>query len=343
MLDYREQSGINPNFLSAQENDEDQYKRTIFHEIFKETIETLLLQVDEQDTTNILNSKRQIREAILRFPYCDESEQYAVWLDSINSQFCEKLINNCKKEITAYNNIRANIYSSLGSSSYQLPDSSIDALTSAELLYSKYANDSFANLGFDFSCISALYYQAFENAYNALFWHHYADFLNNLMIGSERYTDILSRFGRVPNSNGIASQAMGYLDNITKTRSFYVNYNPTEVKSHCMYKSFGILMSNIVQNTHLTKLCSYYASFVGFNNLIEMFTDTDYMNKCSSFSSAIISSADNRNNASHGGSLISLHQCKTDKKTVINDLEKVKNDCIGLIQQLLYLLYSHKN
>ena len=34
---------------------------------------------------------------------------------------------------------------------------------------------NYAEKGFDYSCISALYYQAFEEAYNKLIWNEYAD------------------------------------------------------------------------------------------------------------------------------------------------------------------------
>lgn len=203
----------------------------------------------------------------------------------------------------------------------------------------------YAHKGFDFSCISALYYQAFENAYNCLVWHQYAKMLNALPIKGTSYTEILD----ISKGKGIAIQeAIGYLDNDPFTRSFYVKYGSkkkntsTVVQSHCMYASFGILMSNIRYQSPLLHFCDYFSNIAGFSDRFQMLSDQSYMAKCKDFSQYIVDSADFRNNASHGGTEVTLEQCKTDKKTVINDLEQVREQCIGLIQLLLYLLYGHK-
>ncbi len=71
-----------------------------------------------------------------------------------------------------------------------------------------------------------------------------------------------------------------------------------------------------------------------------MFNNPDFMRNCNAFSSAVNASSENRNNASHGGTIIGVNQCKTDRKTVICELEVVRSDSLGLIQQLIYLLKS---
>ena len=105
-----------------------------------------------------------------------------------------------------------------------------------------------------------------------------------------------------------------------------------------MYKSFAILLQNIVPNTRLEKLCDYFAKITGFDNRESMFNNADFMRNCCAFALAVDSSADNRNNASHGGTFISVEQCKSDKKAVLSELESVRSDSLGLIQQLLFLL-----
>ena len=62
------------------------------------------------------------------------------------------------------------------------------------------------------------------------------------------------------------------------------------------------------------------------------------MRNCNAFITAVDASADSRNNASHGGTFISVDQCKSDKKTVLSELEAVRSDSLGLIQQLIFLL-----
>ena len=48
------------------------------------------------------------------------------------------------------------------------------------MLYRKYATSDYEKDGFDFSCISALYYKAFEEAYKDLIWKEYVNYLEDL-------------------------------------------------------------------------------------------------------------------------------------------------------------------
>ena len=102
-------------------------------------------------------------------------------------------------------------------------------------------------------------------------------------------------------------------------------------------KSFGIIMESIDNPSKLNGFCDYFAKLAGFASRADMFQDQAFMQKCKGFTSDIIQTADNRNNASHGGSFISLSQCSDDKRIVLNNLELVRSSSIGLIQQLLYV------
>ena len=172
-------------------------------------------------------------------------------------------------------------------------------MRTAEMLYARYASEEFAEKGFDFSCISALYYQAFEEAYNILIWRGYSDELNALEFAGRKYTDILNDCKR----RGIdVADARGYLDADPQQRGYYIDYqnrnrSETKVSSRCMYKSFAILLQNIVPNTRIEKLCDYFAKITGFGSRADMFNDDDFMRNCYAFTAAVDSSADNRNNA----------------------------------------------
>ena len=103
----------------------------------------------------------------------------------------QKSVDNFTLWADGYQKIKDGILSSLGEKADILPDSTVDSLTTPEMLYARYASQEYAEKGFDFSCISALYYQAFEEAYNLLIWRGYADELNALEINGQKYTDIL--------------------------------------------------------------------------------------------------------------------------------------------------------
>lgn len=343
MMEYREKAGIATISLLEQEVEIENYRNSVFSDVLKSSIISLIDNIEKSDAEQILRTKALIREEILRFPDCDEKEHYTEWLDQVSQRLSDVLVSNCKKE-DDYQRIKKSILWGLGEKAAVLPVSTVDSLTTAEMLYAKYATEDFAEKGFDFSCISALYYQAFEEAYNALIWKGYSDELNSLIIDGRKFTDIL--FER--KNKGIdVKEAKGYLDSEPRQRGFYIDYqnrnNPeTRVSSRCMYKSFAILLENIVPNTKLEKLCDYFAQITGFSSSAEMFSNSDFMRNCYSFTAAVNASADNRNNASHGGTFISVNQCKSDKKVVLNDLESVRSDSIGLIQQLLYILKRDK-
>ncbi len=339
MLEYRERNGIITTSLSEQEAEEENYRNSVFGEVLKNAISTLVESVDKKDAEGVLRTKALIREEILRYPDCDEKERYTDWLDKISQKISDVLVAQCQKE-DDYQKIKDGILSSLGEKASILPDSTVDSLTTAEMLYARYASEDYAEKGFDFSCISALYYQAFEEAYNLLIWRGYADELNALEINGQKYTDILDMFkGCAINPR----DARGYLDPNPKQRSYYIDYRKasrpeTKVSTRCMYKSFAILLQNIKPSTAIEHFCEYFAKITGFKSINDMVNDSDFMRNCYAFTAAVDASADNRNNASHGGTFISVQQCKSDKKTVLNELEAVRSDSLGLIQQLIFLL-----
>ena len=43
-----------------------------------------------------------------------------------------------------------------------LPEKSLNTLVTAEILYQRYANEEYAKRGFDYSSVSALFYQSVE-------------------------------------------------------------------------------------------------------------------------------------------------------------------------------------
>ena len=346
MLEYRERTGIIASTLSEQEAWEEKYRNSLFAEILKESVESLTTGLENQDLEQLIKTKSIIRREIFRFPDCDDKEQYAYWLDSVSNRISEALIKRCKTKVNnEYLLIKHRIITSLGKHSDRLPETALDSLTTAELLYGKYVSEKFSKIGFDFSCISALYYQAFEDAYNDTIWRNYATMLNGLDINGQKFTEILEK-----NRNKMINDpdAQGYLENgknTYKQRNYYITYknkaNPqTIVSLRCMYKSFAILMENVRESSNLIGFCEYFAKLAGYSGRQEMFSDDSFMNKCHDFTEAVLKSVDNRNNASHGGTFISIVQCEHDKKTVINNIEAVRINSIGLIQQLLYLLES---
>ena len=344
MREYREQTGVISSYLSEREYQEELFRSTVCFDVMKDAISDLISHIEEQSTDSIIETKSRIKEQIRMIPDFENKEMYTGWIDSVSTRICSALIDNCRNRGEEYSEVKSTILKSLGEKSDRLPTSTIDSLTTAEMLFGNYATDDFAEKGFDFSCISALYYQAFEDAYNELIWKGYAERLNHLIIGDKPYTTILKKYSR---KDLTEPDHIGYLHKDSYQRNHYVQFpskekgiTTTSVSLRCMYKSFAILMKSVDPHSALDKYCDYFAEITGYESADAMFNDVSFMNKCEEFTKAISDSADNRNNASHGGTFIDKEQCAADKKTVLNDLESVRSSSIGLIQQLLYILYK---
>ena len=129
MLEYREKTGIITTSLSEQEVEEENYRNSVFAEVLKNSINSLIDGIEGKSEEDILRIKAQIREEILRFPECDEKERYTGWLDEISQRLSDALVSNCKK-VDDYQKIKDGILCSLGEKATRLPESTVDSLTS---------------------------------------------------------------------------------------------------------------------------------------------------------------------------------------------------------------------
>lgn len=342
LQEYREHKGVIATSFTEREFQIEKYRNDMFAEAFKEGINKLLVGIDDCDVEQLLERKTALVEEIQRLPDCQEKNHFASFVDEISDVICKHLVDVCKSAHNEFDDIKVKLTSKVGAAIKLLPDEVINSLTTAELLYTIYANDEYCQKGFDYSGISALYYQAFETAYNQLIWKKYADMLNALQINGILYTDYVEENR---NREIKEEEFSGYLSNKSFDRGFYINYKTkknkrerTEVVEHCMYSSFGIIMKNISPEGELDKYCDFFASLAGFKNKEDMFLNEEFVNNCKIFSETVIESAENRNNASHGPSQISMEQCTEDKKTVLNNIKEIRESNLGLILQLIQLL-----
>lgn len=336
---YRESTGIDDQLLSRQESEEDKVRNSAFMGAFVDFTEDLLNSIDSQDVEEILDTNTKFREEIMQCPICSQKKEFSAKLEETSSKICVTLAALIKSTVDNFEATRQSILSGLGSESSILPLSALDTLTTAELLYQQYASPEYADKGFDYSCISALYYQAFEDAYNQLIWLDYSKMLNELIIDGERFSRILHQH---KGKDLLITNAMGYLPQKSADRKFYTNKNHTSVQPNCTYGAFGHLLKQIKVESEIPMFCDHFAGVVGFCNREVMCNNEAFISKVQEFSDAILDASQPRNEASHGGKLITMEQCKNDKQTILNELETVRENSIGLIQRLLYLLKDSK-
>lgn len=228
-----------------------------------------------------------------------------------------------------------------------LSDNVLHSLATAEFLFSKYANEQYAAEGFDYSSISALYYQAFENAYNELIWSKYASFLNNeFIIGDAHYTALLNKCHKHHNKGSVDkhSPIFGFLPELESNWQYYTIFDKSTgcltINKTCMYASFLRFIGGGEKPYSQEELIGFYkwlANQFGFTGFTEMMNNKIFIKKFDSFRSEMSVAVLKRNEASHGSSEIRIEQCKNDRDTILSDLRKIRENKLGLIQQLVDL------
>lgn len=336
---YRERTGIDARYLSQIEKELANNNLFI---AFNDELEKMIGLSEDGNIEELLQEKLHLRERLFRVDDSGVAKVYVEKFDRISERLCASLVKACQQKGKTFEETKIVLRNSLGHDSILLPASAMNALVTAEMLYQEYANEEFAIKGFDYSGISALYYQAFEAAYNELVWRGYERKLNCLSRHGKMYTDILAE----SINRSIKDDAfIGYLDQAPKARKNYFDYDKTtnqaRIKKFIMYKNFAYILNNsiiVLTNSDLKMFRDYFAHLVGFSNSISMINDSAFTSSIEDFVDAIEKAADHRNNASHGGKIIDIDQLNADKKTVLNDLESVRSDSLGLIQKLLFLM-----
>ena len=236
----------------------------------------------------------------------------------INNIVVEKIQNNYQN---SYDRIRQNLVEELGEvNTRRLGDDIISILTTAEFLYEKYIKDKQEIEGFDYSCVSAMYYQALEKTYNNLMYKGYIAKVNQ----SDDLPELIIRknkkgkggYGYFPN-DGIGSYVIDYIGK--KNNIGYI------VKDTCEYGNFIFLLKKVINKNcykEVLKYIGYLRGQFGWETTDEYNTLPKSVNSKLKYLVAGLKTAKNRrNNASHGGVQINYQTAKEDKIYVLPQKE----------------------
>ena len=177
------------------------------------------------------------------------------------------------------------------------------SLVSAEYLYGEYIKGHEEIDRFDYSCVSILYYMALEDFANKLI---YIPYLNNVL---------------TPNAEDvIRNKASGY---VTELKHYVRNWKQCQFKGTIELGPMGYFLAGIDDENHLQDF------------LRSSFPNID-IQKIKQFGQTLIGIKDRRNNAAHGGNIITYQVAKEDKENVYfsNEAEEIR----GLIKSLLEML-----
>lgn len=289
--------------------------------------ETFLTEFTSKPIEELLKTRLELLDKAKAISPRDVS-----FIEQCSSKILELLKEACKSDIPKIANDISNSLKT-GNNSSIFSNEVINTLATAELLFSKYANECYEKQGFDYSSISALYYQAFENAYNDLIWKKYAKYLNKeLVINGRKYTRLL--YGRHTISSN--DDIYGYLPIEREDRNYYCRKpqnNRVEVNETCMYKSFAIFINRSM--TELPCFYDWFAKLIGFADHTELANNSEFMNEFNAFRRDLDNAVGYRNLASHGGAEIKKNECTRDRKIVISDLQMIRAANYGLMQHLV--------
>ena len=332
MNQYRVSKGIDVTFI--EKRNEHAFQRFCF-----ENTQSAIKELHEDPENITLEKANEIKETfrnkINSFPDCDLKEFVIELVDEESLYLNESLIknNSGKDKFVQY---KETICDYIGSASNILPEKTKNTLATAELLFSEYAVQDYASAGFDYSCISALYYQAVESTYNELLWAKYANMLNELQ-----------------SEDGIQFTKMYFDNRIQNLPEQFCGYLPTDGKSKSIIRDKDWSIKCELTIGGMQKMLSYVISgedsqLKGFSNFInETFNYTDipstsliyreFKRKIRIFCGQLEIAIDRRNAASHGQTPIKLGECKKDKLLVLSNIEGIRNGSLGLIMMFLSL------
>jgi hypothetical protein len=333
MMEYREDQGFDAKTLSEQENREGQERDIQFFDTLKDAIGSITQSIDNLNIKQLMQTKTLIREQIFGCPDSIAKEHLAGWIDEVVANLCKALVTCCEDKTDEFDEAKGKLSCLLGEHSKRLPPSAFATLATAEILYNRYAIKEYAEEGFDYSSISALYYQAFEEAYNEMIWKPYADWINQQLDETADDPSIIDKL--------YLEYLPGNIDNVKKYYYFKSGpkkEDPRRVVTYCVFGTFYHLLKEVYEKNTAPTFREWFSFLSGYDKVTEMLEDEKFKSRVAIFTRNVFEATPNRNNASHGGSIISIEQCIQDKTTIINELETVRSNSLGLIQQLLLII-----
>lgn len=290
-------------------------KKEASNQYVEQYIKELVSALQESDIDKITQTRREII-ANKKLVECDIQclDELSA---AINDIIEEKIQNEDKSN---FERIRQNVIEELGEiHANRLSNDIICVLTTAESLYEKYIKDKQEIKGFDYSCVSAMYYQALEKTYNNLMYKGYIANINR----SKDLPDLIKR------KNQEGKGAYGYFPN-DRIGGYVIVYSSGKnigyiVKDTCEYGNFIHLLESIISSKYykeVSKYIEYLQSVFGWKTANSYNKLPEKVNgKINYLVKGLREAKDRRNNAAHGGVIINYKTAKEDKNYVLPQKE----------------------
>lgn len=295
--------------------------------LVNKTIESIEEAGANGDSNALIEIKNEFKRSISKYPDTEITEGVYSLVEKVSELVSRNLIHQQKNSVDFKNEVER-IHAAYGDLYSCLPDTTISTLATAELLYSQYATEHYAHNGFDYSSISALYYQAVESTYNTIIWSKYAARLD-MMRCDNIWFAYRYRKGTLP------QEYVGYLP--LNNQSYYLADG--RIKKQLTMGTFEHLLLEVTSNKNgLRYFQQYLDSLFGYDGVAKESNDyKNYRLLIDRLYGLIKETTPRRNNASHGFSSISQDDCRIDREKVLDDLESTRDSTMGIIRLFLSL------
>lgn len=281
--------------------------------------ENILINISALQTSDLDSIMKNRLSFMRNYDLTDEDNDF---LDSISLTISSYIKEKVKSQ-RLFTSLKNEVSEDLSRYNQQVPVNVIETLVTAEYLYKLYIDGKEPLQDFDYSCISALYYQSFEALYNNMIMDPYLLLLEHDP-GHQIFWNRMRRNER--NRNNLRAEGYGFFPE--KRIGQFVNRDG--FKHSCMLWDFENMLKMVVDSLPEVQ---YFSSFLdgisvpGWRDTLPAFVD------------AVAAARPFRNDASHGGTIVSFNTASNDKERILimSEFERA-NMYKNLIKQLLTMI-----
>ena len=318
IFEYRIDKGIDYSKIELLESKRD-YSQLLMH--IQNSIESA------SDYESLLQLRTELSIVMESIPDDEKKYYFSDYSEKIEV-YHKYIIETCQKDDPAdYSLIKERIKDSFGDNFDSIAPTVIQPLCSAELLYERFVCDESLTDQFDYSGISSLYYQSLEELFNTLIWEKYIDYLNSLTVqtASASFKEMYT------NNEWLPKEYMGYLP--ASNRKYYIN-SSNELVSRFMPGSTYYLLNDAYIEKRLPKLTLCIGNIFNINKSSQKDKWDNYILLMTRITK-LLETGNKRNEASHGGTIVTREQCIQDKSIVFS---ANNGEGLGIINLLVSLI-----
>ncbi|MCR5061102.1 MAG: hypothetical protein K6A80_08750 [Saccharofermentans sp.] len=301
--DVRNEIGVNSLMIERKESEIESNLRKQYIRLIAEIQLEIQSAIDANDLDKLSTSFSEAKHKLLGFqPFDDKEILYETFINTplimSESLSADSRFAATKEKLTKV----------LGKFFDMIPEVSQYSLISAEILFNEKANGQFDKNGFDYSCVSSLYYQSFETIFNSIIWEDYISYLNSIRYDNKSFLECY----RNDRYNSFTRQ---YLPDDSMAKSAFSN---NKYLKECTLGALSNLLKESLEDGSLEAFKRFFIEQLDYSSNNDPYKNREWRNRLYVFKEQMFIAFKRRNDASHGSKRIDLLNCKKDRDLVIS-------------------------